>query len=317
MAKIAIVGVGAIGSVAAALLEQAGHEVILCVRRPLPDLTVERGSDSVRVKAPRLLVPADAPPVDWILVATKAYDVPAAAAWLGPLGVRGCPVAVLQNGVEHRERFAPFLPPERIVPVVVDCPVERFQPAIVRQRGAMRLKVADDQSGRDFVGLFSGTPAEAVATGDFVSAVWRKLCGNSAGIINALLLQPTGVFWDEAIAAAGRQIVRETMEVGRAEKARLEDDLADTIIEALRQAPPDSVNSLHADRAAGRPMELDARNGAVVRFGRRHDVSTPCNQMAVALLEAMSRSDREVSEDFSSPVIGIGHPREASRRPRS
>ena len=41
MAKVAIVGVGAIGSVVAALLEQSGrHEVILCVRRPLAGLTV-------------------------------------------------------------------------------------------------------------------------------------------------------------------------------------------------------------------------------------------------------------------------------------
>jgi len=74
MARIAIVGVGAIGSVVASLLEEAGHEVLLCVRRPLPDLTIERASGSVRVVARRLLSPPEAPPVDWILVATKAYD---------------------------------------------------------------------------------------------------------------------------------------------------------------------------------------------------------------------------------------------------
>ncbi len=34
-------------------------------------------------------------------------------------------------------------------------------------------------------------------------------------------------------------------------------------------------------------MEIDARNGAIVRFGRKHGVPTPLNQMAVALLSAI------------------------------
>ena len=287
MARIAIVGVGAIGSVVAALLEEAGHEVLLCVRRPLPELTIERSSGPVRVRARRLLSPTEATPVDWILVATKAYDVPAAAAWLGPLGAKGCPVAVLQNGVEHRERFAPYVPRERIVPVVVDCPVERPQPSTVRQRGVMHLKVTDDVNGRAFVALFAGTTANAATTDDFTSAVWRKLCHNSAGVLNALLLQPTRVFMDDAVAATGRQIIRECIAVARAEGAVLDDSLADTIIAGNRAAPPDSVNSLQADRAAGRKTEIDARNGAIVRIGSRHGIPTPCNQMAVSLMVAM------------------------------
>jgi len=289
MARIAIVGVGAIGSVVASLLEEAGHEVLLCVRRPLPDLTIERASGSVRVVARRLLSPPEAPPVDWILVATKAYDVPAAAAWLGPLGARGCPVAVLQNGVEHRERFEPYFPPDRIVPVMVDCPVERQQPSTVRQRGVMHLRVAEGELGCAFVQLFAGTSADAAMTADFTTTVWTKLCKNAPGVLNALLLQPTRVFRDEAVAAAARQIVRECIAVGRAQGAVLDDSLADSIVEEARAGPPDRVNSLQADRAAGRQTEIDARNGAIVRIGARHGIPTPCNQMSVALMVAMGR----------------------------
>jgi 2-dehydropantoate 2-reductase len=287
MARIAIVGAGAIGSVVAALLEEAGHEVLLCVRRPLPELTIERASGSVMVRARRVLNPAEAPPVDWILVATKAYDVPAAAAWLGPLGARGCPVAVLQNGVEHRERFEPYVPRGRIVPVVVDCPVERPLASTVHQRGIMHLRVADGDSGRAFVQLFAGTAADAVTTDDFTTAMWTKLCKNAPGVLTALVLQPSRIFKDDAVAATARQIVRECIAVGRAEGAVLPDSLADSIVDAARAAPPDSVNSLHADRAAGRPTEIDARNGAIVRIGARHGIPTPCNQMSVSLLVAM------------------------------
>jgi 2-dehydropantoate 2-reductase len=72
--------------------------------------------------------------------------------------------------------------------------------------------------------------------------------------------------------------------VARAEGAQLDDTVADEVLAALRRAAPDSVNSLAADRRAGRPLELDAQSGVVVRLGRSHGIPTPCNQMAVALL---------------------------------
>ena len=52
MARIAIIGVGAIGGVIAALLRQAGrHDLTLCVRRPLESLTVETPESPVRIRA--------------------------------------------------------------------------------------------------------------------------------------------------------------------------------------------------------------------------------------------------------------------------
>jgi 2-dehydropantoate 2-reductase len=83
-----------------------------------------------------------------------------------------------------------------------------------------------------------------------------------------------------------RGIVRECVAVGRAEGALLDDSLAEKVVTGYRNAPADSVNSLHADRLAGRPMETDARNGVIVRLGRKHGIPTPLNSTIVALLEA-------------------------------
>jgi len=289
MKRIAIVGPGAVGGVVAGWLGHTGrYEVILCSRRPLPELVVEL-PDQKLTSQPRVLIdPAQATPVDWILVTTKAYDVPGAALWIKHLGASGAPVAVLQNGVEHRERFAPFLPAERIVPVVVDCPAERVSPTYIRQRGPAKMVVGDDRLGADFAALFASTGIDVTLTDDFKTAVWRKLCLNTAGVISALVMKPSGVMHDEKLSEIALALVRECIAVGRAEGAVLPDDLADAVLQNYRNAPPDSVNSLHGDRIAGRPTELDARNGAVVRFGRKHGIPTPCNQMAVALLAAMS-----------------------------
>lgn len=105
--------------------------------------------------------------------------------------------------------------------------------------------------------------------------------------INALLPQPTGVVQQPAVAELMRGIMLEVIAVARPEGAKIDDALADEILAAMRRAGPDGVNSLHADRAAGRPREADARNGAVVRAGRRHGIPTPLNRMALTLLEAL------------------------------
>jgi 2-dehydropantoate 2-reductase len=250
-------------------------------------LSVDTPAGLVNVQASFVTSPSDAFEVDWVIVSTKAYDVADAAKWLERLCSNGAPVAVLQNGVEHRERFAPYVPMEKILPVMVDCPAERQAPDRVRQRGVMHLKVPDNALGRDFVKLFAGTPADATTVPDFLSVVWRKLCFNSAGVLSALVLQPAGVVRGEALGDVALQIIRECAAVARAEGANLEENVADVVLAAQRAAPADSINSMLADRQAGRPVEIDARNGVIVRLGRRHGIATPANSMAVALMEAI------------------------------
>ena len=290
MARIALIGPGAVGGVISAWLCSTGkHDVTLCARRPLGELHVETPQGPLLARPKVLTAPEQAMPVDWVLVATKAYDVAGAATWLKGLAAKGAPVAVLQNGIEHRERFTPYLPAAQIVPVMIDCPAERTDPTHIRQRGTAKMVLQDDAPGREFAALFAGTPVEVSLTSDLKSAVWRKLCLNSSGIINALVLQTAGALHDEKLSELLKAMVEECMTVGRAEGAVFEAGLAETILAGQRAAPRDAQNSIHADRRAGRPMEIDARNGVVVRLGRKHGIATPCNQMAVALLEAMAR----------------------------
>jgi 2-dehydropantoate 2-reductase len=291
MARIAVVGVGAIGGVTAALLQQAGHELLLCTRRPMSGLSVEMPDGVVNVAATFVSDPDQAAEVDWVIVATKAYDVASAAKWLERLCAKEVPVAVLQNGVEHRERLAPYVPMEKILPAMVDCPAERQAPDRVRQRGVMHLKVPDCELGRCFVKLFAGTSADASVVPDFLSVVWRKLCFNSAGVLSALVMQPAGVVRGEAMGDVALEIIRECAAVARAEGAKLEDNIAETILSAQRSAPADGINSMLADRQAGRPVEINARNGVIVRLGRKHGIPTPANRMAVALMQAMVGED--------------------------
>ena len=95
-------------------------------------------------------------------------------------------------------------------------------------------------------------------------ALASVLALTSAGLTFALVLQPAGIVRGEGMGDVALQIIRECAEVARAEGANLEENVADLVLAAQRAAPADSVNSMLADRQAGRPTEIDARNGVIV-----------------------------------------------------
>jgi 2-dehydropantoate 2-reductase len=288
MARVAIVGVGAVGGALAGMLETSGqHEITLCTRWPMSGLTVHTPEGDVHVNARNIADPAQGEAVDWVIVATKAYDAEGTAAWFPALCSTGSPVAIVQNGVEHRERFQRWLSADRLLPVVIDVPTERQADGSVRVRGATVMKVEDAQLGRDFAGLFTGTSAKVTLVDDFTTAEWGKLCINSVGALNALTLKPAGLLREPAMGRVAMEMVAECVAVGRAEGAHLDDNLPEQVLAMYRAQPADSVNSLLADRLTGRKMESDARNGAIVRKGEKHGIATPMNRMALALLQAI------------------------------
>jgi 2-dehydropantoate 2-reductase len=291
MAKIAIIGVGAIGGVVATLLETTKlHRITLCTRRPLDVLTVTTPQEVISLKLENITDPAAAEVADWVLVATKAYDAKGTSAWLQRLCGKDTPVAILQNGVEHRDNFSTFVNPGMILPVIIDCPAERQENGSILQRGRAQMKVENNRLGSEFAELFRGSDSEVTLTDDFLTAAWQKLCMNAAGAISALLMKPAGVLHDEALAQMALEIIAECVAVANAEGAHIEDNIGQQILEKYRAQPKDSINSMLADRIAGRPMEIDARNGVIVRKGEKHGISTPANKMVVALLNALAAS---------------------------
>jgi 2-dehydropantoate 2-reductase len=287
-ASILLVGPGAIGATLAAWLAQDDrNDVTVAVRTPLHSLEVTTPQGIIRA-TPRVLTdPGQAKPVDWVLVTTKAYDSDAAAAWFSHATGPRTRLAVIQNGVEHVARFEKHFARERIVPVMIDLPADRTAPGRTVQKGPAKMVVPAGTNGADFVELFAATNFDLSETDDFTTAVWRKLCLNSAGAVSALVMKGAGISHHDGVAELMRDIVRECVAVGRAEGAILADTLPDEIVAGARRAPPDAENSMVADRRAGRPMEIDARNGVIVRLGRKHGIAAPMNALIVALLEAV------------------------------
>ncbi|WP_245656705.1 2-dehydropantoate 2-reductase [Sphingomonas asaccharolytica] len=289
----AIVGPGSIGgTIAAWLAASDAISVTLCVRTPFDRLVVETPTTRLDVAPRQISRPDAAQPVDWVLIATKTYDVAGTAAWLAQLVGRETRVAVLQNGVEHVRRFADHVPSDRLLPVMVDIPAERDAPGRIRQRRRGTMEVPAGSAGHAFAALFERAEIDVSESSDFVTAIWQKLCVNSAGAVSVLSNEPGGVARREPAAEIMRALIRECIAVGRAEGAVLDDSLIESVVQRYRDAPADSVNSMLADRRASRPMEWDARNGVVGRLGKKHGIATPVSDTVAGLLATIDESAR-------------------------
>lgn len=283
-ATVAVVGLGAIGTrLTIELARTARCELLACARHGVTRLTLE-GSGEPFECAPRIETsPARTTCVDWVLLCTKSHQVDGAAEWLRALRGGDTPVAVLQNGVEHRERLAGLVPPEFVEPVVVEAPTERVGDGCVRAHGPARLCVTRSERGARLAALFAGSSVTVEEVDGFEALAWAKLVHNCAGAARALAARST------LAAALGRRelatrLATEAVMVAAACGIRVPAEALDNAVAAALALGEDRRTSLEADLLAGRPTEVDARNGAVARFGRERNLDVRWNELALQLL---------------------------------
>ena len=290
--SVAVIGLGGVGGGAAGSLAAAGqHAVIACVRQPIARFTLERAEGAVEAQLHMLSDPAQAKPVDWVLVCTKTHQTAAAGPWLARLCTPATRVAVLQNGIDHVARVKPLARGASIVPVLVYYNGERLAPDRVRIRhaGPHDAVVADDEPGRAFVDLFDGTPLRIIRSSDFATLAWRKLLINAvANPITALTLQRQAVLRRPDVQELCRGILDEAVAVARAEGVKLAEDETARTIATLENFSGELGTSMYFDRLAGRRLEAEALTGAIVAAGDRHGMAMPLNRALLTLLRAIN-----------------------------
>ncbi len=290
--KVAVVGLGSIGAAAAGCLAAAGrHDVIACMRTPIGHLTLDAPDGTAELKLRVVTDPAQATPVDWVLLCTKTHQTESAAPWLSHLCTPHTRVAVLQNGIGHVARVAPLANGAAVMPVIVYYNGERLAPDRVRLRQGsdQDLTVADDADGRAFVQLLDGTPLRVLVSGNFATLIWRKLLINAvANPITTLTLQRQAVLRRPDVQELCHGILNEAVAVARAEDVDLAGDEPRRAMETLFTFSGELGTSMYFDRVAGRKLEVEALTGAIVAAGERHGIAMPLNRALLTLLRAIN-----------------------------
>ncbi|MGI5132342.1 2-dehydropantoate 2-reductase [Pseudonocardia sp. CA-107938] len=285
MTSVAVVGAGGIGTVLAATVADAGHDVVVCARSGPGPLVLDRDGTSTTLDVRVLTDPDGLSHVDWVLLCTKAHDTPTAAAWLERSCAAATTVVVCQNGIGHAERVAGMIGPAQVLPALVYIAAERVAPGRVRHHRGARLVVPAGDAAARLARLAPGLDIAVEA--DFRTASWRKLLTNvAANAVTALTLRRMDVLGEPEIRDLVTALLTEAVAVGRAVGADLGPADVAGILAFYDQLGPEDGTSMLYDRLAGRPTEYELFNGAVTRLGRRHGVATPANQAVYALLGA-------------------------------
>lgn len=292
--KLAVVGLGGIGGALAMALRAADrHDVVACSRRRPERLVVEWNDVTLDMPLSIAADPGALGPADWVMLCTKAHHTPQAAPWLASLCRPGTRVAVLQNGMDHVARTAPYANGATVVPVIVYYNGERLGPDRVRLRrvAGHDLVVADDADGRDFARVLDGSGLRVLCTDDFKTRAWRKLLLNVVvNPVTALTLQRQGVIRRPDVHALCLDILAEAVAVARADGARLADDEPARVMNGLLAAPEGLGTSMYFDRLAGQTLEIEALTGALVATADRYGLPVPLNRALLVLCRAVSEA---------------------------
>jgi 2-dehydropantoate 2-reductase len=264
--KAAVLGPGGVGGLLAAVLPDA----IVVSRSPVDRIQLQSlvlGDRTRQVRSVETLQE----PTDVLFIATKATGLHAATE-----RIEAPPKTVvpLLNGFEHvawlRERF-----PD-VVAATIRVEATRVAPGVIEQTSPfLRIELSAHPEIADVLNA-AGIPTTIVE--DEAQLLWSKLTRlNAIALTTTAFRAPIGEVRDQHLDDL-LDVARETAAVAEAEGATID---VDAVEQELHEAHAELLSSMARDLFAGRPLELDAIGGAVLRAGARHGIQTPTVQRLV------------------------------------
>ena len=275
--RIAVFGAGGVGGYFGGRLAQAGEDVVFIARGDYLKAILKHGLRVDSVKGDFLVKPVQATDdpaqvgiVDVVLVCVKAWQVPDAAQALRPMVGPQTFVVPLQNGVEAPSQLAAVIGQEHVLGGLCGLITFVLEPGRICHAGADPFIRFGELDNRPSERVEELRQAFDRASGLTVINAWSGM--------GAVTRAPIGVFRSQpGTRQMLEQMVSEIYNVGRAQNIALPDEAIEKTMEFLDTLPPDGTASMQRDIMNGKPSELEAQNGAVVRMGQQVRVETPIN----------------------------------------
>ena len=303
----AIYGSGGVGGYFGGRLAQAGEQVSFIARGKHLAAIREQG---LRVEsilgdfdinpAQACADPAEIGRVDVVILATKSWQVTEAAQQMGALIGPQSMVVPLENGVSAPDELSAVLGSEHVLGGL--CRISSFvsAPGQIRHVGVQPTIAFGERDGKKserverLRAAFAGCAGLSVDVPDDIeAAMWDKFVFIAAiSGVGAVTRQPAGGF--RSIPESRALLIaalEETTAVARARGVHLPVDQVQRTLAFIDNAAPGLVASMQKDIMEGRPSELDAQNGAVLRMGQALGIPTPTHEFIYAsLLPAEQRA---------------------------
>jgi 2-dehydropantoate 2-reductase len=291
--SVAVLGPGGIGGLLAGLLAREGNSVEVLAGESTVRAIAEQG---LRVES-RLFgdfqVSVDSATrldraVDACLIAVKSTQLREALERVPAEAIGDALVVPFLNGIEHMELLRTVYPPSSVAAATIRVETARVAPGHIRHSSPFALvEIAASADNRERVERIAAQLASAglsVSVRDDESAMlWDKL--------SLLALLTTHERANLGVIRTRRRadtlaVISEVAAVAAADGASIDSEAVARLLDA---APETMESSMQRDQAAGRPLEIDAIGGVVIRRADRAGISVPVTARLVNDLRATAK----------------------------
>ncbi|MDA1186925.1 MAG: 2-dehydropantoate 2-reductase [Proteobacteria bacterium] len=308
MARIVVVGAGAVGSFFGGLLAKAGESVTLIGRAAHLKAIGENGlridskpwGREERIHGFELSETIQAvAQAELVLFCVKSTQTAAMAKAMQDLLPANAVVLSMQNGVENPETLQRLLPQARVVPVAVYVALSLAAPGLVRHFGRGELVVGPSSPWLETTADRLREAGIGVTVSNQVMRdLWLKLVVNTAfNAVSAVSQKTYGeMFAEPMVQATVQQLTREVVAVAQAEGYDISMEQGWAAVQAIAQTMAGQRSSTAQDLAAGKLTEIDFLNGTVARRAESHGLSVPVTQALwsmVRLMEGAGRTEKD------------------------
>lgn len=290
--NIVIYGTGGVGGYFGARLAQAGNNVIFIARGKHLEAIQKKGLQLKSVKGNYLVHPANATStiseitnIDLILICVKTWQLKEVAEIIKPTLNENTVVISLLNGVENQDILCAIIDKKniigglcKVVSKVEDYGVINhisYEPTIVFGE----LDNNKTERAVEIEQIFKNAGITTILTDNIQLEIWTKfLFITTVSAIGAL----TRTSVDEMAASPEiKNIMLKTAEeilaVANAKGIKLTSEIIKKQFEIIENQPKNTTASLQRDIMEGKPSELEAQNGTIVRLGKQLGIPTPTN----------------------------------------
>jgi len=278
--RFAVLGPGGVGGLLAALLSRGGDHVVVLHDSAPREIHVESkrfGDFTAEVAvAPRLSEPVDA-----VLVTVKATQLGEAMSRV-PAPALGDGVAIpFLNGLEHVEVLRTTYGHDRVVPATIAIESTRVRPGVIRHTSP--FAVIQMMGANSVAAHLRAAGLDVRMRDDELAMLWDKFSALAPmAMLTTRERAPVGV-----VRAQHREelsaVIDEYASVAAAEGVSIDRANVLRLIDSMQ---PAMESSMQRDQAAGRPLEIDALGGALLRRAAKAGIEVPVTKRLVEELEA-------------------------------
>jgi 2-dehydropantoate 2-reductase len=305
--RFAVIGVGAVGGYFGARLVQAGEDVVFIARGETLKVLQTEGlrldsinGDLVLRSVNAVDDTARAGAVDVVLAGVKTWQVQEVASVIPPLLGEGTIVLPLQNGVEAASQLAEVLGSDHVCCGLAKIFCYLAGPGYVRHTGIDPYIAFGESDNRrterveKLLRVFLNAGINAEIPPDIMVALWEKfLFVVSWGGVGAVSRAPIGAI--RSLPQTRRLLEHAMLEIYKVARARginLQENIVARSMAFIDSLPPVGTTSMQRDIAEGRPSEIEAWNGAVVRLGNEAGVDVSLNKYIYDSLQPLELAAR-------------------------